>query len=141
MTNYDATNKNQSTRLNKNYRDIDLSFGRNTVTGDINVLDDAEAVKRAVRNIIQTNHFERPFHPEIGSDIRNLLFENMTSMTAMALKKKILECISLHEPRARVTNIRIAPSPETNSYVCEIEFMVIGFSTPQKIRTSLDRTA
>ena len=65
MTNYDATNKNQSTKLNKNYRDIDLSFGRNTVTGDINVLDDAEAVKRAVRNIIQTNHFERPFHPEL----------------------------------------------------------------------------
>ena len=124
MTNYDATNKNQSTRLNKNYRDIDLSFGRNTVTGDINVLDDAEAVKRAVRNIIQTNHFERPFHPELGSDIRNLLFDQMTTMTAMALKKKILECISLHEPRAKITNIRIAPNPETNSYLCEIDFLV-----------------
>ena len=141
MTNYDATNKNQSTRLNKNYRDIDLSFGRNTVTGDVNVLDDAEAVKRAVRNIIQTNHFERPFHPELGSDIRNLLFDQMTTMTAMALKKKILECISLHEPRAKITNIRIAPNPETNSYLCEIDFLVKGFTTPQKVRTSLDRTA
>ena len=83
MTNYDATNKNQSTRLNKNYRDIDLSFGRNTVTGDINVLDDAEAVKRAVRNIIQTNHFERPFHPELGSDIRNLLFDQIICPNAL----------------------------------------------------------
>ena len=140
MTNYDATNKNVSTKLNKTYRDIDLSFERDTVTGDIKTLENTKAVRRAVRNIIQTSHFERPFHPEIGSDIRNLLFDNISVINAMGLKKKILECISIYEPRARVTTINVEPAGDTNSYLCEVTFMVKGFSTPVKIRTSLDRT-
>ena len=107
MPNYDASTTNNSKRANRIYKDLDLDFGRNPVTNDVNKLTDVEAVKRSVRNLINTNHFERPFHPELGSDIRNLLFDQMTTMTAMALKKKILECISLHEPRAKITNIRI----------------------------------
>ena len=137
----DAQGTNNSTRSNNLYSDLNLNFNKNPATKDIAKLKDVEAVKRSVRNLILTNRFERPFHPELGSDIRNLLFDQMTTMTAMALKKKILECISLHEPRAKITNIRIAPNPETNSYLCEIDFLVKGFTTPQKVRTSLDRTA
>ena len=58
MTNYDATNKNISRRVTKTYRDVDLNFGRNTVTNDVNTLTDADAVKKAVINLIQTNHYE-----------------------------------------------------------------------------------
>ena len=61
MTNYDATNTNKSKRITKLYRDLDLDFGRNNVTNDVDTLEDADAVKRSVRNIIQTNHYERPF--------------------------------------------------------------------------------
>ena len=82
MPNYDASGTaalNKSKRATRQYKDLDLSFGRNTVTNDVNKLTDVEAVKRSVRNLINTSHFERPFHPEIGSSVRALLFELMTS--------------------------------------------------------------
>tara|TARA_Y100001937_G_scaffold19591_3_gene26984 strand:- start:843 stop:1268 length:426 start_codon:yes stop_codon:yes gene_type:complete len=139
MTNYDATNKNISNRVTKTYRDIDLNFGRNTVTNDVNTLTDADAVKKAVVNLIQTNHYERPFHPEIGSDLRNMMFENMTPLTAMGLKKKIVEVIARYEPRVTITQVIVEPTVETNSYLCEIDFLILGIETPQKVRTSLDR--
>ena len=66
MPNYDATNTNESKRANRIYKDLDLDFGRNRCTNDVNRLTDVEAVKRSVRNLINTNHYERPFHPEIG---------------------------------------------------------------------------
>ena len=139
MTNYDATNKNISNRVTKTYRDIDLNFGRNTVTNDVNTLTDADAVKKAVVNLIQTNHYERPFHPEIGSDLRNMMFENMTPLTAMGLKKKVVEVIARYEPRVTITQVIVEPTVETNSYLCEIDFLILGIETPQKVRTSLDR--
>ena len=70
MPNYDSSTTNNSKRSNRIYSDLDLNFGRNTVTSDVNKLTDVEAVKRSVRNLINTSHFERPFHPEIGSDVR-----------------------------------------------------------------------
>ncbi len=139
MTNYDATNTNKSKRITKLYRDLDLDFGRNNVTNDVDTLEDADAVKRSVRNIIQTNHYERPFHPELGSDIRNLLFENVNPMTAMIIKKKVLECLSIYEPRARVENVIIEPNMDTNTYGVEIYFYVKGIPTQQKISSFLER--
>ena len=75
MAIYDASANNSSKRNNRRYRDIDLNFGRNPVTNDIAKVEDVNAVKRSVRNLIQTNFYERPFHPELGSGIRDLLFE------------------------------------------------------------------
>ena len=85
MPNYDATNTNESNRTSRTFKDLDLDFGLNPVTKDVNKLTDAEAIKRSVRNLINTNHFERPFHPEIGGNVRALLFENMTPLTALNL--------------------------------------------------------
>ena len=65
MANYDASTNNESNRSTRIYKDLDLDFGRNVVTSDVNKLTDVEAVKRSVRNLINTSHFERPFHPEI----------------------------------------------------------------------------
>ena len=75
MANYDATNTNESNRTSRTFKDLDLDFGLNSVTKDVNKLTDAESIKRSVRNLINTNNYERPFHPEIGSGIRGLLFE------------------------------------------------------------------
>ena len=139
MAKYDASRTNKSRKITKLYRDLDLNFGRNTVTGDVNVLEDADAVKTSVKNIIQTNHYERPFHPELGSDIRNLLFENVTPLTAMSIKTKVLECLSIYEPRARIENVIIEPDPSTNAYGVEIYFYVKGIPTLQKIESFLER--
>ena len=70
------------------YSDIDLFFGKKTSNDDIQSITDIKAVKRSVRNLVLTNHYERPFHPEIGSGVRDMLFENMTPITAQILVKK-----------------------------------------------------
>ena len=78
MSRYDATQSNESTRSSRIYKDLNLNFEKNTVTKDIQKITDVEAVKRSVRNLINTNHYEKPFHPEIGSNLRAMLFENLT---------------------------------------------------------------
>ena len=77
MASYDSSQSTSKKRVNRIYSDLDLDFTRNPVTSDVVKLTDVEAVKRSVKNLIQTNHYERPFHPEIGSDVRALLFENI----------------------------------------------------------------
>ena len=73
MASYDSSQSTSKKRVNRIYSDLDLDFTRNPVTSDVVKLTDVEAVKRSVKNLIQTNHYERPFHPEIGSDVRALL--------------------------------------------------------------------
>ena len=90
MPSYSVENvSNNSKRATRIYKDLDLDFGRNVVTNDVNKLTDVEAVKRSVRNLIQTNHFERPFHPEIGGNVRALLFELISPLTALNLQRKM----------------------------------------------------
>ena len=75
MAAYDASTTNKSKKSVRTfYKDLDLDFTRNVVTNDVVKIEDVNAVKRSVKNLIQTNHYERPFHPEIGCGIRELLF-------------------------------------------------------------------
>ena len=137
MANLNATNN--SKRATRIYKDLDLDFGRNTVTNDVNKLTDVESVKRSVRNLINTNHFERPFHPEIGGNIRALLFELMTPLTALNLQRKVEEVLKNFEPRANVTQILADPDIERNGYRLEIKFYVIGVQNPIVVETFLER--
>ena len=130
---------NNSKRATRIYKDLDLDFGRNTVTNDVNKLTDVEAVKRSVRNLINTNHFERPFHPEIGGNVRALLFENMTPLTALNLQRKIEEVLNNFEPRAKITQILADPDIDRNGYRLEIKFYVIGIQNPITVETFLER--
>ena len=117
MATYDASvNTNNSVRSNKAYSDLNLNFNKNPATKDVAKLKDVEAVKRAVRNLILTNRFERPFHPEIGSDIRSLLFENMTPVVEVLLKDRIRETIEVYEPRADITDIVVTGDMDKNQY-------------------------
>ena len=117
---------NNSKRANRIYKDLDLDFGRNPVTNDVNKLTDVEAVKRSVRNLINTNHYERPFHPEIGSDIRGLLFEPMTPLTALNLQRKVEEVLLNFEPRINLVQVLSNVNVDRNSYDLKIMFYVIG---------------
>ena len=135
-TEHTSNNSKRSTRI---YKDLDLDFGRNTVTNDVNKLTDVEAVKRSVRNLINTNHFERPFHPEIGGNVRALLFENMTPLTALNLQRKIEEVLNNFEPRAKITQILADPDIDRNGYRLEIKFYVIGIQNPITVETFLER--
>ena len=140
MANYDASvNTNKSVRSNKAYSDLNLNFNIYPATKDVAKLKDVEAVKRAVRNLILTNRFERPFHPEIGSDIRSLLFENMTPVVEVLLKDRIKETIDVYEPRADVTDIIVSGDSDRNEYRVQIEFRVLNIPDPIVVTEFLQR--
>ena len=111
------------------YSDIDLFFGPKTGTGDVNRVTNFTAVKRSVRNLVLTNFYEKPFHPEIGSGVRDILFEPMTPITAYVLTMKIEEVIENFEPRVRLVGVRAQPNLDNNAYEVTIEFYVVNAPT------------
>lgn len=139
MPNYDASSTNTSKRANVKYKDLDLDFGRNTVTSDVNKLTDVEAVKRSVRNLINTSHFDRPFHPEIGSSVRAMLFELMTPLTALNLQRKVQEVLVNYEPRIKLVQIAARPNYDSNAYDLSIYFYIIGSNELVNVETFLER--
>ena len=120
----DAQGQNDISRNVRQYRDLDLFFGRKPVSGDVNILTDITNIKRAVRNLVLTNIYEKPFHPEIGSGVRDLLFENMTPLTSIILSKKVEEVIENFEPRVRLMSVSARPDLDRNIYEMTIEFFI-----------------
>ena len=139
MAIYDSQTKSKSTRNSRNFRDIDLDFGRNVVTNDVNIVEDVIAVKRAVKNLVQTNFYERPFQPELGCGIRELLFENFTPMTKVFLERKIEEVLKNYEPRINLQNVHVDDDQDRNRLVVDIYFYVVGVPGPQIVQTFLQR--
>ena len=139
MAVYDSQTQSKSTRNSRQFRDIDLDFNRNAVTNDVAVVEDVVAVKRAVKNLIQTNFYERPFHPELGCGIRELLFENFTPMTKIFLQRKIEEVLVNHEPRIQLQNVAVDDDQDRNRLVVDIYFYVVGVPGPQTVSTFLQR--
>ena len=123
MPNYDASSQNEK-RSSRVYTDLNLNFTRNPVTGDVATVTDVNAVKRSIRNLLLTNHFDRPFHPELGSNIPALLFENFGPITGNQLSRQIEEIIGNYEPRARVETVECYPVPDTNTYDVRVYFYV-----------------
>ena len=126
MANYDATQTNRSKRSVRIFSDLNLNFTRNPATKDVAKLYDIEAVKRSVRNLINTNEGERPFQPTLGSGIRALLFENMSPIIETLIKDRIAETINVYEPRAQLTSILIQGDIDRNEYLCTISFRVVN---------------
>ena len=125
----DAQSTNDISRNVRQYKDLDLFFSRKNGTNDIEKITDVEAVKRSVRNLVLTNFYEKPFHPEIGSGIRDMLFENMTPITAVVLARKVEDVIENFEPRARLIGVRALPNLDRNEYEVTIEFFVVNTPT------------
>ena len=139
MPKWDATNSNNSNRISRTFKDLDLDFGLNPVTKDVNKLTDAEAIKRSVRNLINLNNYEKPFRPEIGSGIRGLLFEPMTELTSHFMQVKIAEILNQFEPRISVSNIIINNQEDRNAYSVSIHFLIKGTQEPVVVDTFLER--
>jgi len=121
----DAQSKNINTdRDSQTFKDLDLFFGKKSSSKDISKVNGVQAVKRSVRNLILTNIYEKPFHPEIGSGIRDLLFEPLSPVTAYVLSQLVEDVIENFEPRARLVGVRANPDLDRNSYEITIEFYV-----------------
>ena len=125
MASYDAgTLTNKSKRSGQIYNDLNLDFQQNSATKDIQKISDVESVKRSVRNLISLNHYEKPFHPEIGSNLRGMLFENITPQMNHAINKEIDLLIRNYEPRAKLVQISTIPQFDRNAYAATISFYV-----------------
>ena len=129
MALYDAATQNTSSRNARQYTDLDLFFGKKSSNSDVQELTDVKAVKRSIRNLVLLNHYEKPFHPEIASGIRNMLFELMTPVTAAILARQIQNVIENFEPRARLVGVRTIPNYDKNSYDVSVEFYVVNTPT------------
>ena len=124
----DAQRNNVSDRNAQQYKDLDLFFSRKS-NNDLNKVTDVEAIKRSVRNLILHNTFEKPFHPEIGGNVRGLLFENMTPMTSNVIARKIQDTIENHEPRARLVGVQAIPDVDLNGYQVSVYFYIVNAPT------------
>ena len=139
MSIYDSTQTNESQRSARIYQDLNLDFQINSATKDIQKITDIEAVKRSVRNLINLNHYEKPFHPEIGSNLRAMLFENMTPQMNALISRQIEELIQNYEPRARLVQARTIPLFDRNAYAVTINFQVVNSPEPVVVETLLER--
>ena len=135
---WDASRQNEK-KSSRIYKDLNLNFSINPVTGDVTNVTDVIAVKRSVRNLLLTNHYDRPFHPEIGSNVQALLFENFGPITGNQLSRQIEEIIGNYEPRARVETVECYPVPETNTYDVRVYFYVENLPAElQEFQTMLE---
>ena len=125
----DAQGQNDIDRNVRQYKDLDLFFGTKQASNDINKVTDIQAVKRSVRNLVLLNHYEKPFHPEIGSGVRDILFEPMTPLTSHSLAVVIEDVIENFEPRAKLVGVRALPNLDRNEYEVSVEFYVVNAPT------------
>ena len=139
MSRYDATQTNESTRSARIFKDLNLDFQQNTATKDIQKITDVEAVKRSVRNLISTNHYEKPFHPEIGSNLRAMLFELMTPQMNHVITKQIENLINNYEPRCNLVQVLTQPMFDRNGYSVQISFMVNNHQETVIVESFLER--
>ena len=125
----DAQSQNDISRNVRQYRDLDLFFARKQGSDDVNIITDVEAVKRSIRNLVLLNYYEKPFYPDIGSNVRDILFENMSPLTSVVLARAVEEVIENFEPRARLISVRAFPDLDRNEYELTIEFFVVNTPT------------
>ena len=140
MANYDAGSvTNKSKRSGQIYNDLNLDFQQNSATKDIQKITDVESVKRSVRNLINLNHYEKPFHPEMGSNLRAMLFENITPQMSHAIQKQIDLLIRNYEPRAKLVQISTMPQFDRNAYAATISFYVQNSPERVTVESFLER--
>ena len=135
----DAERTNDSDRNAQVFKDINLSLARHPITGDIASLTNIEAVKRSVRNLINTNFYERPFHPEIGSNVRSILFEPVSPVVASVLERHVKDVIENFEPRAELIDVQVTDNSDANEYRVQIKFYVVNSSDIVDMNIFLER--
>jgi len=123
----------------KIYKDLNINFLPHPITGDISQVFDENSVKQAVKTLVLTNFFERPFDPTAGSNVTSFLFEPVSPIIEDALESTIKDVIEIHEPRASVDLVKVKYNEDLNSYDVTIEFSILGLDNPIQISFVLNR--
>ena len=135
----DATVTNNSKRSNRIYKDLNMSFTKNPATKDVARLFDVQAIKRAVKNIILTNKYERPFNPDFGCNLRGFLFENITEPLLVIIKDRVAMAIEKYEPRVTVEDVVVKDDQDKNGLSIMVSFLINGTEAPVSVSTFLQR--
>jgi len=128
------------TRQYRQFADIDAVFAANPVTGDIALRRDDAAIKFAVKNLVLTRNFERPFNSSIGSQVSQLMFEPMDATTTIIMGEMITQTINNHEPRVDVLSVGVVPQEDQHSITINIMFRIKNTEKPLNITFVLDRS-
>ena len=125
--------------LNKIYSDIDFAFTKKPVTADIALSYDAQAVSRSIRNLLNTQNYDRLFNPDLGSQITALLFENISPTVSSTLEIMISNIIKTYEPRATLQSVNVSSQPDKNAYSVSITFYIENATLPTTTTILLER--
>ena len=128
-----------TTDIVRDFKDLDLNFNIHPIRKDISKSIGPMAVVNSIKNLILTNHYERPFQPDIGSNVRRLLFENLDNITATTIKDEIERTILNYEPRATVKTINVTADYENNGFKVYLEFFIVNQTAPIIINFLLER--
>jgi len=128
-----------TTDVVRDFKDLDLNFNIHPIRKDISKSIGPMAVVNSIKNLILTNHYERPFQPDIGSNVRRLLFENLDNITATTIKDEIERTILNYEPRATVKTINVTADYENNGFKVYLEFFIVNQTAPIIINFLLER--
>lgn len=124
---------------NKRYKDLNMLFTKHPGTNDITRVYDKNAIKQSVRNLIMLSPYDVPFHPEIGCNIRSLLFENVSTITSIHIQQMIRNVIDQYEPRVKITSITVYPTVDKNGYDISIQFEILNEPNPTTMNFKLDK--
>jgi hypothetical protein len=138
-SNYDASTTNKSKRSNRIYADLNLSFTKNPATKDVARVFDVQAIKRAVKNIILTNKYERAFNSDFGCNLRGFLFENITEPLLVIIKDRVAMAIEKYEPRVSVEDVVVKEDIDKNGISIMVSFLINGTEAPVSVSTFLQR--
>lgn len=124
------------------FSDLDFNFKRNPLTGDITRKIDEEAVKQSMKNLILTNFYERPFQSSVGSPVRGILFEQMTPMMGVLLKKSIEQVLQNFEPRIVLQGVDVSLENDLNENDVQITiyYYIDGTVALKTFDLTLERT-
>ena len=123
----------------KTITDLDLALTLHPIRKDIVPLRDDNAIKNSIKNLLQTNRFERPFQSSLGANLRGLLFEPADAITKGLLKDQIKNVINRYEPRVFIQNVLIEDEEEKNAYRVQIQFIIKEFDIDDSVEIVLRR--
>lgn len=126
-------------KISREFTDLDLNFGIHPVRKDINKTKNEMAIINSIKNIVLTNHYEKPFNPDFGSNVRKLLFENLDIITASAIEREITQTITNFEPRVKVVGVTATPSLDNNAFDVQMQFYILNQTSPISISFLLER--
>jgi phage baseplate assembly protein W len=114
------------------FKDLSASFENNPLNNDLIGLRNENAIARSVRNLVQTIQGERPFQPVLGSNVQNLLFDNMDKLTASSIKQEIINTIENYEPRVEMGEVTVEPNYDNNEFHVSVQYYIVGIDVPEQ---------